>query len=67
MADLRETIRTERLRLVAEDVAWTWGEGADVRGSSEAFMLVLSGRPIKGSDVSGPGAVTLLQRVGGSR
>jgi uncharacterized protein (TIGR03083 family) len=36
--------RLDGLRLAATDVDWTAGEGAEVRGSAQALLLLLTGR-----------------------
>lgn len=51
------------LRLVADGLGWSWGEGPEVRGSGEALMLVLTGRPVAPGELSGPGADTLRSRL----
>ena len=33
------------LRLAPDDLDWVWGEGAEVRGTAEAVMMVLGGGP----------------------
>ncbi|WP_369056442.1 maleylpyruvate isomerase family mycothiol-dependent enzyme [Kineococcus terrestris] len=43
-------------RLVAEDAGWEHGRGPEVRGSGEALLLLLSGRPVGPDELSGPGA-----------
>jgi hypothetical protein len=37
--------RVRRLRLVADDADWTWGEGEELRASAETLLLLLAGRP----------------------
>jgi uncharacterized protein (TIGR03083 family) len=55
--------RIDGLRLVAEDVDWSHGSGPEVRGPTDAMMLVLAGRPVRADDLSGPGAGTLYARL----
>jgi len=55
--------RLAGLRLVATDQDWATGEGAEVRGSGEAVLLVLSGRPVRPGELTGPGAATLEDRL----
>jgi uncharacterized protein (TIGR03083 family) len=55
--------RIARLRLVADDVDWSHGDGPEVRGSTEALMLVLTGRPLRPGELTGAGAETLLARL----
>jgi uncharacterized protein (TIGR03083 family) len=47
--------RLRGLRLVAEDVGWARGSGAEVRGPVLSLLLLSTGRPSGLSDVSGPG------------
>lgn len=55
--------RIEGLHLVAEDLDWSHGEGPEVRGSAEALMLVLTGRPVGPGELTGPGAAQLHARL----
>jgi len=55
--------RIEGLHLVAEDLDWSHGEGPEVRGSAEALMLVLTGRPVDPGELTGPGAAQLHARL----
>jgi uncharacterized protein (TIGR03083 family) len=55
--------RTKDLWLVALDADWSYGSGAEVRASSEALLLVLSGRPVDTAELSGPGAAELTSRL----
>lgn len=54
--------RTRRLRLRATDIDWSYGSGAEVAASTEALLLVLSGRRVDAAEISGPGAPELLAR-----
>lgn len=56
--------RAQGLRLTATDQDWTWGEGEDVRGPSEALALALAGREAALPDLSGAGVATLRARLG---
>ena len=51
------------LRLVAEDLDWALGEGPEVRGSAEALLLAMTGRPVGRDGLIGPGASTLYDRL----
>ncbi len=51
------------LRLVAEDVAWTHGDGPLVQGSGSALMRALTGRPVGPDELTGPGADRLYARL----
>jgi uncharacterized protein (TIGR03083 family) len=53
----------EGLRLVAQDVDWTHGDGPEVRGSGDALLLAITGRPVERGELTGPGASTLLARI----
>jgi len=55
--------RIDGVRLVADDVGWSHGDGPEVHGSPEAVMLVLAGRPVGPDELSGPGAETLRARL----
>ena len=55
--------RVAGLRLVADDVDWTHGDGPEVHGSSEALMLMLAGRPVPSDALTGPGATELYARL----
>lgn len=56
--------RVAGLRLVATDVAWTYGTGPEVTGPGEALALVMTGRPAGLADLAGPGLATLTARLG---
>jgi uncharacterized protein (TIGR03083 family) len=52
--------RLRGLRLVAVDVDWSAGDGAEVRGPVQALLLLLTGRTDAAlPQISGPGAVRL--------
>ncbi len=51
------------LRLMADDVGWTHGEGPAVQGSGSAMMRALTGRPVGADELTGPGAGTLYARL----
>lgn len=55
--------RIAGLRLVVDDADWTWGEGDEVHGGTDAMILMLSGRPIGADELTGPGAETLYARL----
>jgi hypothetical protein len=59
----RRTVRG--LRLVAQDVEWTHGDGPEVHGSAEALLLAITGRPVEPDELTGPGAPMLLARLDG--
>ena len=55
--------RIAGLRLVASDVDWAWGDGAEVRAASDALALVLYGRTPLAGELAGPGADLLRSRL----
>ena len=55
--------RIAGLRVVVDGIDWSHGEGPEVRGSSEAVMLMLAGRPVGAEEFSGPGAPKLFSRL----
>jgi hypothetical protein len=57
--------RSGGLRLVATDVDWSHGEGSDVRGTGEAILLALTGRPVVLDELTGDGVATLRDRIAG--
>lgn len=54
--------RIRGLRLVAEDVGWTHGDGPEVRGCGEAVMLAAAGRACVFEELSGDGVTVLAGR-----
>lgn len=54
--------RVRGVRLVAHDTGWTFGTGAEVRGSREALLLMLTDRPLQQGELSGPGVARLHLR-----
>jgi uncharacterized protein (TIGR03083 family) len=56
--------RLRGLRLVATDIAWSVGEGAEVRGPVQALLLLLTGRTETVlPHLDGPGTEVLADRV----
>jgi hypothetical protein len=55
------------LRLVADDLDWSHGEGPEVHGSAEALLLAITSRPVERGELTGPGASTLLDRLSHAR
>ncbi|WP_123393062.1 maleylpyruvate isomerase family mycothiol-dependent enzyme [Nocardioides aurantiacus] len=55
--------RLTGLRLVATDQDWAHGDGAEVRGTSEALALAVSGRPVVLPELTGPGVATLEDHI----
>lgn len=52
------------LRLAPDDLAWSWGEGPEVRGTAQNIMMVLGGRTALLDEVTGPGVPQLRVRLG---
>jgi uncharacterized protein (TIGR03083 family) len=50
------------VRLVATDLDWTHGSGPEVRGSGEALLMAMAGRPDALQQLSGPGKTILAQQ-----
>ncbi|MGQ0624896.1 MAG: maleylpyruvate isomerase family mycothiol-dependent enzyme [Sporichthyaceae bacterium] len=55
------------LRLVATDLDWRHGAGAEVRGPGEALLLALAGRAEGLTDLAGPGLTRLEGRLASVR
>jgi uncharacterized protein (TIGR03083 family) len=55
------------LSLVAQDLDWSHGAGPEVRGSAEALLLAITGRPVQRGELTGPGASMLLGRLSHGR
>jgi uncharacterized protein (TIGR03083 family) len=55
--------RIRGLRLVATDIDWQHGNGPEVRGTGEALLLAMTGRPAIISELTGSGQATLAERV----
>lgn len=56
-------IRVRDVRLVAADIDWTFGRGPEVRGTGEAILMAVAGRPDAVADLAGPGQARLIARV----
>jgi uncharacterized protein (TIGR03083 family) len=54
--------RADGLRLVADDVAWSFGAGDEVHGPAEAILMAVNGRGSASRDLSGDGVSTLSSR-----
>ncbi|WP_164466119.1 maleylpyruvate isomerase family mycothiol-dependent enzyme [Actinoplanes teichomyceticus] len=57
--------RLEGLRFIATDVAWEHGWGLTVRGTGEALLLALTGRPVVLDELDGSGVAALRARIAG--
>ena len=47
--------RAAGLQLVADDQDWSWGDGDEINGPSEALAMALAGRVVALDDLHGPG------------
>ena len=56
--------RLHGYRLVATDVTWSAGAGAEVHGPIDALLLLLTGRPAGLTRLTGDGALALRERTG---
>lgn len=54
--------RTRDLRLIATDIDWHYGTGAEVRGPAAALLLAGCGRADLDAQLEGPGLATLKAR-----
>lgn len=52
------------VRLIATDLDWSFGRGPEARGPAEVVLMVLAGRRSMAQSLSGPGADTLVRRLG---
>ena len=57
--------RVAGLRLTTTDQAWSWGDGAEVRGTSEAVALAVAGRDVVLPELDGDGVAVLAGRLRG--
>jgi uncharacterized protein (TIGR03083 family) len=55
--------RTDGVRLVADGLDWSSGNGPEVHASPETVLLFLSGRPVDAAELSGPGAPEVARRL----
>jgi uncharacterized protein (TIGR03083 family) len=55
--------RIAGLRLVTEGQDWATGDGPEVRASADAVLLVLTGRQVDPTELSGPAAAALAGRL----
>jgi uncharacterized protein (TIGR03083 family) len=60
---IRGAWRIRGLQVVADDVDWSRGKGPEVRGSGEALLLAMAGRPDALRDLDGPGKERLTARL----
>ena len=57
-------LRVRDVRLVATDVDWTFGRGAELRGPGEALLMTVAGRRTAVGELSGPGQERVARRLG---
>ncbi len=57
--------RIRGVRLVATDLRFAAGAGAEVRGPAEALLMAIAGRRGVAGELSGPGRRKLRDRIGG--
>ncbi|NKY17601.1 maleylpyruvate isomerase family mycothiol-dependent enzyme [Tsukamurella spumae] len=60
---LRGAIRGRGVRLVADDLGWTFGRGPEVRGTGEAILLAMGGRTVVLDELQGPGRDRLARNL----
>jgi uncharacterized protein (TIGR03083 family) len=60
---IRGAWRARGLRLIADDLDWSFGRGLEVHGSGEALLMAMAGRPDALKDLSGSGQPKLAQRL----
>jgi len=54
--------RIAGLRLVATDIGWHHGDGPEVRGTGEALLMTVCGRPTSPDELTGEGVAQLRAR-----
>lgn len=55
--------RGSGLRLQANDIDWSWGDGPTVLGPAESILMAVAGRPGTLAELSGPGLPALASRM----
>ncbi|KAA0094628.1 maleylpyruvate isomerase family mycothiol-dependent enzyme [Mycolicibacterium sp. P1-18] len=60
---IRGAWRARGVRLVATDGDWSHGTGPEVRGTGEALLMVMAGRPDALADLEGAGVNALTARL----
>jgi uncharacterized protein (TIGR03083 family) len=60
---IRGAWRARGVRLVATDLDWSFGKGDDVRGTGEALLMAMAGRPAALEDLDGPGKARLAAHL----
>ncbi|UEA81429.1 maleylpyruvate isomerase family mycothiol-dependent enzyme [Tsukamurella paurometabola] len=62
---VRGAVRGRGVRLVADDLDWSFGRGPEVRGTAEALLLAMGGRTVVLDELTGPGRGRLARNLGG--
>lgn len=60
---VRGNKRARGVRLVADDIDWSYGEGPEVSGPGEALIMAMAARPDSLNQLAGPGKSQLAQRI----
>jgi uncharacterized protein (TIGR03083 family) len=60
---IRGAWQARGVRLVATDLDWSYGRGPEVRGTGEALLMAMAGRPDALRDLTGPGCPKLAARL----
>ncbi|TPG37214.1 maleylpyruvate isomerase family mycothiol-dependent enzyme [Mycolicibacterium hodleri] len=60
---IRGAWRVRGVRLTATDLDWSHGKGSEMRGTGEALLMIMAGRPDALPDLDGPGVATVASRV----
>jgi uncharacterized protein (TIGR03083 family) len=55
--------RIQGVKLVADDLDWSHGEGPEVHGSAETILMLLYARPMGPSELTGHGAEKIYERL----
>jgi hypothetical protein len=63
--DIGRLWRIRGVRLVATDLRFAAGAGAEVRGPAEALLMAIAGQRGVAGELSGPGRQKLADRIGG--
>lgn len=64
---IRGAIRGRGVRLVADDIGWSFGVGPEVHGTAEAILLAMAGRTVVLDELRGPGRDGLARNLGALR
>lgn len=55
--------RIAGVRLVADDLEWSYGDGPEAHGSAESILMLLYARPVGPAELTGHGAETIYRRL----